>query len=469
MLHEVGRNSQQDICISNSVKCAERIKFQRGNKSQYQPNDTMYQYQGNNSLHHLSDATILHRRQQKARTKSASSAMAERANDLKTHEIDLKVDSRSKPNEAFLNRIYDLLKEQDQEEGFFHKICNGESHESCQAEICKLEEKLTEQNSRLMIFFEIEAQRRVEIDQLKRGIKALQQDLLRLMSIVDVHIQVPMNQLAHYNSTGEQRNMAYEAQAAKFAFYQNQLQYLQMQHYPGQESDSIYHQMNTLQRDEYPGSTFLSASAPSRGENDPRPMQNDLGDSSSTKLFNSEHTVLPTTSLSPPSKRLKTSGKLNGKRAWTPEEDQALARAVETAGATDWSAISHLLHGRCGKQCRERWVNHLCPSVNKEAWTEQEDAIIFQTRDKIGNHWADIARLLPGRTGNAVKNRYYSTMRRRMRQERNAKRLNRAEIETSDCVSHEHLCRDCHSSPSSPASFDEIPSDSVNSANASQL
>ena len=106
---------------------------------------------------------------------------------------------------------------------------------------------------------------------------------------------------------------------------------------------------------------------------------------------------------------------------WNKKEDDAIIELVNKYGTTNWTIIANEMavmnksKQRNGKQCRERWHNHLDPIVNKDNWTEEEENILFNKHLEYGNKWSDISKYLPGRTDNSIKKHFYSKLRKFIR------------------------------------------------------
>ena len=99
------------------------------------------------------------------------------------------------------------------------------------------------------------------------------------------------------------------------------------------------------------------------------------------------------------------------KKKWTPEEDQLLIDGISKFGS-DWKEVATVVPGRTGKQCRERWLSRMCPTLVHMEWTPQEDIILIQKQKEIGNKWSIVSSFLPGRSTTAVKNRWNYLCRR---------------------------------------------------------
>ncbi|XP_059451300.1 transcription factor MYB1-like [Corylus avellana] len=93
------------------------------------------------------------------------------------------------------------------------------------------------------------------------------------------------------------------------------------------------------------------------------------------------------------------------KGAWTEEEDLLLRQYVEKYGEGKWYQIP-LRAGlnRCRKSCRMRWLNYLKPNIKRGGFAADEVDLIIRLHKLLGNRWSLIARRLPGRTANDVKN-----------------------------------------------------------------
>ncbi|KAK7250445.1 hypothetical protein RIF29_32891 [Crotalaria pallida] len=114
--------------------------------------------------------------------------------------------------------------------------------------------------------------------------------------------------------------------------------------------------------------------------------------------------------------------------SWTQEEDDMLREQIGTRGTENWAMIASKFKDKTTRQCRRRWYTYLNSDFKKGGWSAEEDILLCEAQKIFGNKWTEIAKVVSGRTDNAVKNRFSTLCRKREKYEALAKENNTLQI-----------------------------------------
>jgi hypothetical protein len=105
---------------------------------------------------------------------------------------------------------------------------------------------------------------------------------------------------------------------------------------------------------------------------------------------------------------------------FSPEEDSTLMALVQKFGQGNWQSIASYMNGRTSRQCKERWIHYLDPTIIVKPWTKREDRLLEQKVGELGKKWKQLEMIFPGRTEISLKNRYNVLLRKTAREVRAA-------------------------------------------------
>ena len=113
----------------------------------------------------------------------------------------------------------------------------------------------------------------------------------------------------------------------------------------------------------------------------------------------------------------------NGKSKFTEQDDNKLREIVRRLGVKSWRKVSEAMGNRNPRQCRERWTYYLDPKLNNQPFTEDEDRLLIDVVDRLGQHWRLVNSYFINRTDAMCKNRWFVLQRKEKKIQRKIMKL----------------------------------------------
>ncbi|KAF8408072.1 hypothetical protein HHK36_007213 [Tetracentron sinense] len=110
------------------------------------------------------------------------------------------------------------------------------------------------------------------------------------------------------------------------------------------------------------------------------------------------------------------------------QEDDILREQISIHGTENWAIIAAKFMDKTTRQCRRRWYTYLNSDFKKGGWSPEEDMILCEAQKIFGNRWTEIAKVVSGRTDNAVKNRFSTLCKKKAKREALTKENNTSHI-----------------------------------------
>ncbi|XP_076894256.1 transcription factor MYB88-like [Bidens hawaiensis] len=125
--------------------------------------------------------------------------------------------------------------------------------------------------------------------------------------------------------------------------------------------------------------------------------------------------------------------------SWSQEEDDILREQIGIHGTENWAIVASKFKDKTTRQCRRRWFTYLNSDFKKGGWSQEEDMLLCEAQKIFGNRWTEIAKVVSGRTDNAVKNRFSTLCKKRAKTEALAKENNTSCITTNNKRTRFHI------------------------------